>query len=244
VLFRSGQPAAFPYAHFYDFSLTYSRPWNGLTVGAEADAGRDVYGDSFTRLSAFVRLGDGHARAAEAADEDDDNPYGEGPDEHGSEMFVDAGVNVNQVRADPGPPIPITTTPVGFGAHFGFGARRAVSQYNDLGVRLELDEVAGHSLIGVRPLDYRHRFGDTFALGLFAGVDRYNLATPAYSLYGGVGLQWRNFMPWLPKWDLGFDYRYGQNIARDHVLPTDPEGTRPDSFYKISSGVLYISRAF
>ena len=239
-----GQPAAFPYAHFYDFSLTYSRPWNGLTVGAAADAGRDVYGDSFTRLSAFVRLGDGHSRAAEAAGDDDDNPYGEAPEEHGSELFVDAGVNVNQVRADLGPPIPITTTPVGFGAHFGLGARRAVSQYNDLGVRLELDDVAGHSLIGVRPLDYRHRFGDTFALGLFAGVDRYNLATPAYSLYTGAGLQWRNFMPWLPRWDLGFDFRYGQNIARDHVLPTDPQGARPDSFYKISSGVLYISRAF
>jgi hypothetical protein len=240
--YSATNPLPFPYHHFYDFSLTYSRPWNGLTVGAEADAGRDVFGSSFTRLSAFVRLGDaGHSHPDDTAGEDADNPYGELPDEHGAVVFVDAGVNVNQVRADLGPPIPVTTTSVGFGAHFGLGARRAVSEFNDLGVRLELDDVAGHSLIGVRPIDYRHRFGDTFALSLFAGVDRYNLATPAYSEYAGLGVQWRNV---IPKWDLGFDFRYGQNIARDHVLPTDPSGVRPDSFYKISSGVFYISRTF
>jgi hypothetical protein len=60
-------------------------------------------------------------------------------------------------------------------------------------------------------------------------------------VYGGLGVQWRNL---LPAWDLGFDLRYGQNIARDHVLPTDPQGPRPDSFYKIASGVLYLSRHF
>jgi hypothetical protein len=28
------------------------------------------------------------------------------------------------------------------------------------------------------------------------------------------------------------------------VLPTDPRGSRPDSFYKIDSAVLYLSRHF
>jgi hypothetical protein len=239
--YSASNPLPFPYHHFYDFSLTYSRLWNGLTVGAEADAGRDVDGSSFTRLSGFVRLGDfGHSHPGDTAGEDDENSYGE-TDEHAAEVFVDAGVNVNQVRADLGPPIPVTRSSVAVGPHFGLGARRAVSEFNDLGVRLELDEVDGHSLIGVRPIDYRHRFGDTFALSLFAGVDRYDLATPAYSEYAGLGVQWRNV---IPKWDLGFDFRYGQNIARDHVLASDPSGVRPDSFYKISSGVFYISRTF
>ncbi len=76
---------------------------------------------------------------------------------------------------------------------------------------------------------------------MFAGVNRYNLATPAYSLYGGLGAQWRNV---LPKWDVGLDYRYAQNIARNHVLATDVRGVRPDSFYKIQSVVAYISRHF
>jgi len=241
--YRAGQPLPFPYYHYYDVSLTYSRPWGGVTVGALVDAGRDVDGDSFTRFAAFVRYG-GEARSRE-----DDAGYGAADDEQqsdatdsrGAEWFVDAGVNVNQVRIDLGPLNPVTKSPVGVGAHFGLGARRTVSPNNDLGVRLELDGVQGHSLIGVRAIDYRYRLTERFALGLFAGVDRYDLDTPAYSLYGGVGAQWRNV---LPAWDIGVDFRYGQNIARDKVLPTDPAANRPDSFYKITSGVLYLSRHF
>ena len=92
-----------------------------------------------------------------------------------------------------------------------------------------------------RAVDYRYRFTDSFAVGLFAGVARYNLATPAYSIYFGTGAQWRNI---LPKWDLGVDVRLAQNVARDHVLPSDPQGARPDSFYKIYTGLLYLSRRF
>jgi hypothetical protein len=242
--YTPGQPLPFPYFHYYDVSLTYSRPWDGVTVGAQATAGRDVDGYSFTRLAAFVRYGgDARSRADDAALGDDDSQDAQ-PDTHGAEWFVDAGVNANQVRVDLDGSAPITKTSLAFGPHLGLGARRAVSTWNDLGVRLEVDQVDGHSLIGVRAIDYRHRYGDAFALSLFAGVDRYDLATPAYSVYGGVGAQWRNFLPALPGWDLGFDFRYGQNIARDHVLPSDPQGPRPDSFYKIASGVLYLSRHF
>lgn len=240
--YSPGQPLPFPYHHYYDLSLSYSRPWNGLTLGAQATAGRDVDGDSFTRLAAFVRYGgDAHSHDDGATGEEDGDA---GPDHPGAEWFVDAGVNASQVRTDPGPPNPINTSSVGFGPHFGLGARRAVSANNDLGVRLELDQVDGHSLIGVRPIDYRHRYGDAFALSLFGGVDRYDVATPAYSVYFGVGAQWRNVLPGLPNWDLGLDLRYGQNIARDKVLPTDVSANRPDTFYKIASGVLYISRHF
>jgi hypothetical protein len=154
---------------------------------------------------------------------------------------VDAGVNANKVRADLQKGLPITTSNIGFGPHVGVGARRAVSENNDFGVRLEYDEVDGHALIGIRPLDWRYRFGRFFALGFFVGVARYDLDTPAYSLYAGTGAQWRNV---LPKWDLGAEFRFAQNIARDHVLPTDPQGERPDSFYKITSAIAYISRRF
>jgi hypothetical protein len=110
-----------------------------------------------------------------------------------------------------------------------------------LGVRVELDEVDGHSLIGVRAVDYRHRFGRSFALSVFAGAARYNVETPAYSLYYGLGLQWRDI---LPKWDLGIDLRHAQNVARDHVLKSDPPASRPDTFYKIETGLVYLSRRF
>jgi hypothetical protein len=229
----------FPYHRYRDITVRYSRPWNGLTVGGEVFGGRDIYGKSFSRLSGFVRYGgDEHTRDDGSLNEDS---YGGGPQEHRAERFVDAGMNVNQVRTDLGPGIPITTSKWGIDPHFGLGARRAVSANNDLGVRLELDEVDHHLLMGVRALDYRYRFTDSLAAGLFVGVARYNLATPAYSIYYGAGVLLRDI---FPKWDLGVDFRHAQNVARDHVLASDPQTSRPESFYKIETGLLYLSRRF
>jgi hypothetical protein len=56
-----------------------------------------------------------------------------------------------------------------------------------------------------------------------------------------LGAQWVDI---VPKWDLGIDFRYAQNVARNHVLATDIQGVRPDSFYKIESVVLFLSRKF
>jgi hypothetical protein len=230
-------PGAFPYYHYYDFSLRYSRPWNGVVVGAEALAGRDVDGSGFSRFSGFVRYGgDEHSRSAAASDEDSPPQ-----DNHGAQVFVDAGVNANKVRTDLEKGIPITTSQLAFGPHFGLGARRAVSESNDLGVRAEIDQVDGHLLIGLRPLDYRHRFDGPFAINVFGGVARYNVETPATSLYAGVGGQWRDV---VPSWDLNLDFRYAQNLARDHVLASDVQGVRPETFYKIESATLYVSRHF
>jgi hypothetical protein len=229
----------FPYHHYYDFTVRYSRPWNGVTVGGEAFGGRDVYGKSFSRLSAFVRYG-GDERTRDNGSLDEDS-YSGAPDQKGAERFVDAGMSVNRVRTDLEPGIPITTSNWGFDPHIGVGARRAVTANNDLGVRVELDEADGHSLLGVRAIDYRYRFSNSFAVGLFAGAARYNVATPAYSIYFGSGVLWRDI---LPKWDLGLDFRHAQNLARDHVLASDPQGVRPETFYKVETGLLYLSRRF
>src|SRR5258708_24165589 len=101
----------------------------------------------------------------------------------------------NQVKANVQQGFPTVCSKGGAGPRIGFGARRAVSETNDLGVRLEDDQVDGHNLFGVRALDYRHRFGGSFAVGLFAGVARYDLATPAYSLYGGGRAPMRKLPP-------------------------------------------------
>ncbi len=231
--------AAFAYHHYYDFSVRYSRPWKDLTVGGEVLAGRDIYGKAFSRLSAFVRYGgDEHTRDDGLLDED---TYGGAAEGKGAERFVDAGINVNRVRANLQRGLPIATSKIGFDPHFGLGARRAVSTHNDLGIRLEIDEVAGHALVGVRAIDYRYRFTESIAAGLFAGVTRYNLSTPAYSIYFGLGGLWRNI---IPKWDLGIDLRHAQNVTRDNLLVSDPQGARPDQFYKIETALLYLSRKF
>jgi hypothetical protein len=236
----NGTPA-FPYHHYYDASITYSRPWDDVTVGGEILAGRDVFGKSFARLSGFVRYGGEKRTRDDVADDDDDDNGTHQSDSRGAEIFADVGANANKVRTDLQKGIPITTSNLNFGPHFGLGARRAVTDYGDLGVRLEVDQVDDHLLIGLRALDWRYRFDGPFALSAFGGVARYNVQTPATSLYAGLGGQWRNL---LPGWDLNLDFRYGQNLARDHVLASDPQGLRPETFYKIESVTFYISRHF
>jgi hypothetical protein len=228
----------YPYRHYIDVTVRYSHPWNDLTVGGEVLAGRDVFGQSFSRLSGFVRYGgDSHTRDYDTRDDDETPADGE---PH-TELFVEGGGSANKVRTDLDKSLPITTSKVLFSPHVAAGVRRTVSDNNDWGVRVELDQVDSHLLMGVRPIDYRHRFGEHVALSLFAGFARYDLATPAYGIYGGIGPEWRDI---LPKWDIGVDFRYAQNIARNHVLPTDIHGIRPDSFYKIESVIGYVSRRF
>jgi hypothetical protein len=234
----TGAIAPFPYHRYHDLTIRYSRPWNGVTLGAELVGGRDVFGKSFSRISGFVRYGgDERTRDEGSYDESADT----GSRERGAEWFVDAGGNINKVRENVEPNLPVIVSKLGAGPHLGLGARREVSPNNDWGVRLEADEINHHSLIGFRAIDYRHRYGDTWALSLFGGAARYSLATPAYSMYAGAGAEWRNI---VPHWDLNLDLKYGQNLARDHVLAGDVQGIRPETFYKIESAVLYVSRKF
>ena len=240
--YSAGNPAPFVYHHYFDFSVMYSHPWKGTTLGGEALYGHDVFGESFWRLSGFVRYG-GDSKTRDDGTVEDESYQG-GANPKGSEVFADVGVNVNRVIESLASEIPQYTTPWTADPHFGLGARRAVTANADLGVRAEVDEIQDHLLIGLRMVDWRYRFGRKFAVSAFGGVDRYQVATPAYSIYFGVGAQWRNFLTWLPKWDIGLDFRYAQNVARDRVLATDPPSTRPEIFYKIESGVLYLSRRF
>lgn len=231
----------FPYKRFHEISVSYSRPVLGVIVGGEVDSGRDVFGGNFTRLAGFVRY-DGHdsmadSIAASMSDEDEQPEFRDG------EIFVDVGANANRQNIDL---ITATTRyngPVRYSGHFALGARRFVSDHSDLGARVEYDNIQGHSLIGARALDYRYRFKGPLALSVFVGAARYNLATPAYGLYYGGGLQWRNL---LPHWDVGFDYRYANSVARDHLQAGDPpnSGDRSDSFYNISIFTLSVSRTF
>ena len=225
------------YQHYHELTLEYARPWNGMLIGGELDSGKDVFGGSFTRLSGFLRLGDRGSDGGDADSGDDQ----ETPQDPGNQLFVDAGVNSLRVRTDLTETTPRTTGPASTGAHLGLGARRAVSDHSDLGARVEYDDLNGRSLLGVRIIDYRYRFRSPLALGAFLGAARYALATPAYGFYYGLALQWRDVLPHV---DVGIEGRYYDSIARDHLLPTDPHTSRPDSFYDVWGGVLSLTYHF
>jgi Capsule assembly protein Wzi len=230
-----------PYSHEYIGSLTYSYPWRDYVVGGELDAGRDVFGERYTRLEAFLRYGDAlSSRGGNPASAGDGSGGLQRPD--GAELFVDAGLNYGDANVDITGVTQRYDSPYHVTPDLAFGARRAVSDHQDLGVQLQADDLNNRALYTFRALDYRWRFNNPLALSVFAGASRYNLGTPAYGFSFGAGAQWRNL---LPGWDLGLDYMYGIKVARLRLLPSDPQsGTRPDSFYDISLLRLYLSKKF
>jgi hypothetical protein len=228
------------YQHFHELSFGYSRPWKGVIVGAEYDSGSDVFGHSFSRLAGFVRFDDPNAQSS-AALIDAENTTETTSEDKVSQLFVEVGVSSLRTRINLTEITPEMDAPGTTAAHFALGARRAVSDHNDLGARVESDEADGHNLLGVRIIDYRYRFQNPLAITAFLGAARYDLATPAYGFYYGLGFQWRNI---LPHTDLGVEGRYYDNVARDRVLPTDPQTNRPDSFYDIWGAVASLSFHF
>ena len=226
------------YDRYHELTLGYSRPFKGMVLGGEVDTGRDSFGASFTRIAGFIRYNDMSSGLGAAFA---NLSEGGGSDEKKGEIFVDAGAIHYQLKTDLENSNDKTTDSWKNGYHFAIGARRAVSEHNDLGTRVELDDIDGHSLVGVRLIDYRYRFNGPIALDAFLGAARWALGTPAYGFYYGVGMQWRNV---LPGWDVGVDLRYDDTLARDHLLPTDPQGPRPDSFYYVLAGVFSISYHF
>jgi len=220
------------YVRAHEVALRYSHPWRSLLIGGELQGGRDVFGDDYGRIAAFARFGVEYSARNGASDGDDD-------DDSAVEYFVDAGGSASRVRIELADGTDKYATDFGYAPHLGLGARRAVSEHGDLGARIELDNIEDALLIAVRALDYRYRWNRRFATGFFAGAARYDLATPAFGYYGGFGVQWRNLGE---RFDVNLDVRYGDKIARDKLLPTDP-GTnpRPDMFYDLFGATLYLS---
>jgi hypothetical protein len=229
--------SAVPYEHEYTGSLMYSYPLKDYIIGSQVDYGRDVFGAHYTRVSAFLRYGD----ALHSGNDEEEN-YGPAARPEGTEVHVDVGAVASSVIADITSDTPRTSSGTGWGPHLTLGARRAASAHQDLGAALEADDVHGVSLLSARIIDYRWRFDNPLALNLFLGAARYAALTPAYGFYYGVGLQWRNI---LPHWDVGIDYRYASKVDRLRYLPGEPQGGyRPDAYYDISLGTLYVSRKF
>jgi hypothetical protein len=201
-----------PYQTLQMLEIDYATQWKGHAIDAQLEIGEDVFGDSFARLGAAFDFAPRSAIPTSG--------HSEGERSSKTEVFVDAGAQYSRSREilfletqlnD------ITGYEAGF--HIGIGARRPVSSRQDLGVRLELDQVASHNLVSLRALDYRFRVNRRLAVGGFFGVGRYDLTLGAHGYYGGAGLQYRDL---LPGWDLGLDYRRYDKLNREKGLPEDP----------------------
>jgi hypothetical protein len=227
------------YERYHELTLVYSRPVKGMVVGGEIDTGKDSLGASFSRIAGFIRYNDLESGLAAAISTLTESSGG--GEEKLGEIFIDAGVHRYQVTVDLEDANHKTKDTQKNGYHIAVGARRAVSEHNDLGTRVEVENVEGHSLVGVRLVDYRYRFNGPIALDAFLGAARYALATPAYGFYLGVGAQWRNILPHL---DVGIDFRYDDTLARDRLLATEPKGPRPDSFYDVRGVIASLSYHF
>jgi hypothetical protein len=156
-----------------------------------------------------------------------------------ADVFIDVGAHYSEIEADIAT-LPASVTTTQSGLHFAVGLRRELAQ-GSIGARLELDDIDGNLLIAVRALDYRRHISERFALTAFLGAAQLDLDTPAQGYYLGGGVELKDL---LPSWTLGFDLRFGDKLARDNLLPTDPQGGRPDNFYDLTGLSLYLSRRF
>lgn len=229
---------ALDYEREHDFGIRYSRTWEEFVYGAEVNMGRDVFGENFRRVAAFVRYSPG-ARAEFAGATE---PLPERATRL-VEIFVDAGINASRLDFNPydGGITPATETST-VGAHIGVGARRSVTARSDLGVRVEVDDIGGMTAVGVRAIDYRYNITRKFSIGAYAGAMRLDAPTAAYGYYGGINGQLRDV---LPSFDLTLDLRGTDKMARDVLLPGDPTtNTWGDVLYQIYSANMYLSYRF
>jgi hypothetical protein len=215
-------------------SLSWSSTLRGWPVRAGLDVGKDVFGESFGRLSAALDFAGRRGENGTYADDD--------PDNANVDLFVDAGANEASVRKFLDSSLPNVTTDWAANPHFAVGVRRAVSARQDLGARIELDRIDGYELVSFRALDYRYRWGKKLGLTAFMGVGRYDVRLPAYGYYWGAGLQYRDI---VRKWDLSLDLRKHDKLGRDKTLlqgepPISSDRTR--IFFDIESVGLYLSR--
>ena len=229
--------SAVDYEREHELALRYSRSSGEFVYGAEVDVGRDVFGEHFGRVGGFLRLAPGEPEMGTAA-----VASGQGDLSGRVQVFVDGGVNYTRLKFDPSDKGATPRRDVrSAGPHAAIGVRGAVSNRSDFGTRIELDEIDGSTLIGVRAIDYRYRVGEKLAFSLFAGAARYGVETAAYGYYGGLGAQWRNVVDGI---DLNLDLRASDKIARDTLLPSDPESVWGDVFYQLYSANLYLSYRF
>ena len=158
----------------------------------------------------------------------------------GAEAFFDIGVNTSRIESR-NTNVSARPDRTETGLHLGIGASRSVGERGELSVRLELDDLGSDLLLAVRALDYRHHISERLAFNVFIGAARFDLATAAFGYYYGAGVQFKQL---VSNWDLSVDLHIADEVARDNLLPSDPQGGNPDNFRDIIGVSVYLSSRY
>lgn len=158
-----------------------------------------------------------------------------------SYLDVDIGVAYSDVSPSEPSPIDGDFTDGSASYHLGLGAYRNNKDSRWIyGVKVELQDVDGSSLLSVRAIDLGYKLTPNIVLNGFLGAARYDLATPATGFRFGIGGQF-----WFSrKWALTAEAAYGDSVARDKLLPGEVPGTSPDIFFDIAQLNVYIKFKF
>lgn len=134
------------------------------------------------------------------------------------------------------------------GPYFALGAHGLYAERHELGIVASYSTADGDGLLSIRPFDYRYLLSETLRLKAFFGVARYDKETAAHGYYLGLGGEWRMLTESTTDGlGLGFEFAYGDKIARDRVLPTDPPAIAPSSpeiFYDMTLVNTYLAWYF
>jgi hypothetical protein len=154
-----------------------------------------------------------------------------------AESFV--AVEIGAVYSDidssgPGDDLGIVGTDTGY--HFGVGAYRNQDESRWVyGVKLEVEDVQGNVLLGLRAIDVGYLVTPRFALTGFLGAARYDLATAAYGWRFGLGTSYQLAEHWV----LAADLVYNDKLSRDSGGSNDTA-----VYYNIYQGLLSLQYRF
>lgn len=246
LVYRTVQNAGYSggnYRRAHLLQLTADAPWRQYELAVSLQGGVDPYGQSFGRLAASLYVtGDARISSLRTGQDYGSEPpartIGQGAN---IERFVEAGLSVGRLRYEQDsnvlPPVDTSETSI----HVGVGVRRSVTRRGDMGARLEMERLAGRTMLGLRALDYRYRLGTHWAATGFFGFARYEARTPAHGYYLGTGLQRRDI---LPGWDLSLEARYLDRIVRKKITPGEVLVVWPNEFWSRLAGSVTLSRRF
>ena len=154
---------------------------------------------------------------------------------------VDFGLAWSEVSASEPSPVDGDFDSGEVGYHLGVGVYRYAGDSPWVyGVKLELQDVVGSTMISVRAIDLGYRFTPRFTLNGYLGGARYDLATPAFGYRLGVGGRY-----WMTEQlALSAEVSFADSVARDKLLPEEPPGNSPDLFFDVSQLSVYLKYKF